>query len=289
MITSGVLLLIVTVTQAGDNVHQKANSLYRQLGNTGSSLAVDQVVVLPSPRMPDGQSADKQRKVLEGLLRGRFPVGEFTRKSLHAPFMFDIGDLRETDAGPRYRSLALYFVVHGKLDSLADNVDWLQEFLRQNESNKVLIREQLVERGIPFDPVMADTSDYYYMEFSVLDRVQVTMTSHSTWSRTEESFVLAGMLDQRFTDDREFPNRWRELDSRGGSQTLGPPHTYSVSLWYAKVTPLVEPAGALFLEYHAAFEQPTAWFGGADLIRSKLPIVARGEIRTLRRKVAKTE
>jgi hypothetical protein len=286
---SGMLLLIVAAAQAADDAHQKVNSLYDQLRSTGVTLGGDEAAVLPPPRMPDGQSADEQRKVLAGLLRGRFPVDEFTRKSLHAPFVLDIGDLRQAGAGPRYRSVDLYFVIHGKLDSLADHVDWLQEFLRQNESNKVLTREQLAGRGIPFDAAAAETSDYYHLEFSVLDRVQVATTSHSTWSRTDESFLSAGMLDQRFADDEEFPNRWRELDSRGGSQVLGPPHSYSVSLWYAKVTPLAESSGALFLEYHAVAEQPAAWFGGADLIRSKLPIVARDEIRTLRRKVAKMD
>jgi hypothetical protein len=56
-----------------------------------------------------------------------------------------------------------------------------------------------------------------------------------------------------------------------------------------KVTRLVEPAGALFVEYHLVFVEPRAWFGGANLLRSKVPILAQSEVRAFRRELARAK
>jgi len=54
-----------------------------------------------------------------------------------------------------------------------------------------------------------------------------------------------------------------------------------------KITRLAEPAGALFVEQHIVFAEPTGWFGGANLLRSKLPPVVQYAIRTTRQEWAK--
>ncbi len=70
-----------------------------------------------------------------------------------------------------------------------------------------------------------------------------------------------------------------------GKPQVGQPQPYSGAGFYAKVTRLKEPEGALFVEYHQVFQEPKAWFGGANLLRSKLPLLAQDSVRDFRRKV----
>ena len=53
------------------------------------------------------------------------------------------------------------------------------------------------------------------------------------------------------------------------------------------MTELIEPQGALFVEYHLVFDEPKAWFGGANLLRSKLPLMVQDNIRKFRRELTK--
>ena len=50
---------------------------------------------------------------------------------------------------------------------------------------------------------------------------------------------------------------------------------------------VAEPTGALFVEQHIIFAEPTGWFDGANLLRSKLPNVVQNAVRTTRREWAK--
>jgi hypothetical protein len=69
----------------------------------------------------------------------------------------------------------------------------------------------------------------------------------------------------------------------------GPWKPFSGSGQYLKVTRLVEPQGALFVEYHLVFTEPADWFGGANLLRSKLPQAAQVIVRSMRRELLKEQ
>ena len=56
---------------------------------------------------------------------------------------------------------------------------------------------------------------------------------------------------------------------------------------YFKITKLAAPEGALFIEQHVMFAEPAGWFGGANLLRSKLPIAVQDNVRTMRREFQK--
>ena len=75
------------------------------------------------------------------------------------------------------------------------------------------------------------------------------------------------MLDERFVRDPEFPNAWRPITrDESGRRRLGEPRPYTGFGGYAKATRLLEPAGAFFVEYHAAFAEPSGWFNGTNLL-----------------------
>ena len=52
-----------------------------------------------------------------------------------------------------------------------------------------------------------------------------------------------------------------------------------------KVTKLIKPAGALFVEYHLIYDEPKGWFNGKDLLKTKLPIKTEGDVRGFRHQV----
>ena len=55
---------------------------------------------------------------------------------------------------------------------------------------------------------------------------------------------------------------------------------------YMKASRLAQPSGAVLVEYHLVFEEPQGWFGGSNLLRSKLPLVCQDGVRKFRRRMA---
>ncbi|MES1213546.1 MAG: hypothetical protein ABUL64_03085, partial [Singulisphaera sp.] len=87
---------------------------------------------------------------------------------------------------------------------------------------------------------------------------------------------------------KQFPNSWSPLErDASGKLSVGAAKAYSGLGGYMKMTELVEPAGALFVECHIVFDEPEAWFHGKNFLRSKLPLVVQDNVRSFRRKLGK--
>jgi hypothetical protein len=117
-------------------------------------------------------------------------------------------------------------------------------------------------------------------------RVQVQGTCRVVDTTTNDSTIVAAQIDRRFDSDAIYPNDWRSVVN--GVVQNNPSLYYSFG-GYAKVTKLVEPAGALFVEYHLTYDEPTAWFGGHQLLQSKFPMMAPDDVRNFRRDVRDAE
>ncbi|HEY8503540.1 MAG TPA: hypothetical protein VIL46_03085 [Gemmataceae bacterium] len=272
------------------DAHEEINPLYRELRREGVSVGEGLSAPLPPPTMPDGLSAAEQQRVLRELVRGRYPVAEFTRNSVVAPHLLEIRDVKPSAPGAPARGVDVWFVAHGDLDAVASK-DFLDRLSREREDNArwhALTEAELAKRGITIPPRRKDNEGFAFAEFPFLDRVQLAATAHSVWGRTDESVVAAVRVDPRFRGDPEFPNQWRPLKrGRSGKLEPGEAHPYEGAGYYVKVTRLHEPKGALFVESHVIFTEPHGWFGGANLLRSKLPPVVQSEVRSFRRQVAK--
>jgi hypothetical protein len=182
------------------------------------------------------------------------------------------------------------FIAYGDLQAVASK-KFLEGALERNRDEgkaRALTPEELARRGIPVGPGDVEHEGFAHFSFALLDRVQVSGVGHSSWSRTEDSVVAAGLLDPRFRDDATFPNRWRPIvKGRGGRKELGPAVPYAGAGYYVKITRLARPVGALFVEGHLVFTEPRKWFGGANLLRSKLPPVIQSQVRAFRRELAR--
>lgn len=285
--TSSIGLLLTCATWC-----PAANPLYEALRSAGIEIAPNEVLRLPEPTLADGLTAAQQRQAIEALLGGRYSWGEFTRRAVVAPLLLKISD--RANAESIGRRVDLWFVAYGDLRRLSQDAFLSEQFRLAEDDNandrsvvKQLQETELSQRDLA-PPTQAEDPRYVAAEITLLDRVRVSATTRSVKIETADSVLVASLLDPHFADDAQYPNRWRPITRDDqGRRHLGVPQPYTGLGSYAKATRLVEPSGALFLEYHVAFAEPNGWFQGANLLRSKLPIVAQDAVRSFRRSLEK--
>jgi hypothetical protein len=283
----------------GPAIAESPNAILRTLLAEGVPLTAGQSLKLPEPTLADGMTAAQQPQQVEMIAAGRNSWEDLTRRSVVAPFILRISpddsqqpepEQQGTEQKGSGRRVDLWFIAYGSLETLASD-DFLKEQFKsadaENASSvQLLSAADLTKRGLPV-PSAADDSRYLAAEATSLDRVRVRATTRSIKTRSADSLLVASILDPRFAADPEFSNGWQPiLRDDTGSRQLGAVHAYLGLGSYVKATRLVEPEGALLIEYHAAYDEPAEWFDGANLLRSKRPIVAQTVVRKLRRSLA---
>lgn len=265
--------------------HEDANPLYKNL--TANGLAVDGTKhKFPAPTMADGLTAEQQTAVIKKLIDGDYDLENFTRDSRVAPNLTKIRDLMAGEKKTTARGVDVWFVVHGDFKLLNDD-KFLDKLIGANKGaggkGGDVKPAALMARNIPVPN--GKNEGYGFVEFDFLDKVRLKATGHAYWSRGAESVVAAAEIDPRFAKDKVFPNEWRSIDGA----KVGDANVWAGAGMYLKITKLKEPAGALFVEQHVVFDEPAGWFGGENLLRSKLPIAVQKSVRDMRGEFAKAK
>jgi hypothetical protein len=280
------LLLQVQPGTDLEPVHER-NPIYAEALRSGLH-ADGATITLPAPILKDGLDAGLQHAALLKLSGSETALADLLRDSVTAPFILKLRDQKTT--GATVRMMDLWFVVRGDLDGL-DPV----EMARQSSGKAVEAGNMRFENQLLTDNELKpsgrssqrgrDLSRWFvHLKGRLLDRVGVELTDEAVATRTDESMVIAGRTDRAFDSDKSLPNRWWTL-GQGGQKGSGQP--FHGGLSYAKISRLKEPAGALMVEFHAAFSEPEAWFQGAPILRSKFAPIAQDQIRKLRRELLK--
>jgi hypothetical protein len=283
--TSCIVLFYSLLAPAADP-HERLNPLYADLREKGIPVGADTPAKLPPPLCPDGLDEKEQQAVLKEVVGKQFRLADFTRNSRVAPERVRIREIKP--AGPRSltRSVEVVFVAYGDLNTVADRafLDRVLDTNRKEGKATPLPPEELKKRGITVkDP---EREGYARLVFNLIDKVELHLTGRSLWSRTPESIVVAGRLDERFKDDAEYPNQWKPiLKDRSGKKSVGKAEPYDGAGYYVKVTRLASPKGALLVEGHIVFAEPAGWFGGTNLLVAKLPPVMQSQVRAFRREL----
>jgi hypothetical protein len=269
----------------------ESNEILQRLLTSGVPIAEGETLKLPEPTLADGLTGTAQRERVEALAEGRNSWEDLTRHSVVAPFILKIAeeDSEQKNAG---RHVDLWFIAYGSLETLANDGFLNDQFKTasddaENASSARLLGEaDLKKRGMAVPSAVEDPR-YVTAKATLLEKVRVSATTRSIKTQTAESLVVASILDSRFDADPEFPNCWQSISrDDAGNRHLGRPHTYAGLGSYVKATRLTEPNGAILIEYHVAYAEPGEWFNGANLLRSKLPILAQTVVRKLRRDLA---
>lgn len=282
-------LALLTATPAQPPAkHEDQNTLFKNLLETGLTINDKVKIKFPKPSMSDGLDAAKQKEVIKALLSGDYDYDEFTRKSVVAPQLMKIRNVPGGDANAPIRGVDVWFVVHGDFKKLEDD-KYLDKLVNTGRGTGgkggELKADELAKRGIKKGD--AKREGYGFVEFDFLEKVRLRATGHAMWSRTNESVIAAAEIDPRFLNDKDYPNQWRPITKADGQVKLGDPQPWTGAAMYLKITKLHEPAGAMFVEQHVIFVEPTGWFGGANLLGSKLPIAVQDNVRTMRKEFQK--
>lgn len=262
--------------------HEAANPLYKALRDEGIEVGGTARAKLPAPVVADGLDAAGQKAAIQKLIAGDYPWEEFTRNSVVARETVRITNVTPSDPKAPARRLDVGFVVYGDFKATDDEkfLDRLLNNGREGGGGKSLSADDLARRKIVVPP--GDREKFGHVEFDILERVRLKVTGRAVWSKNAESVLAAARIDPRFRGDPEFPNEWVSIFKAGGGKAA-PPAPYDGAGLYLKITRLAEPAGAMFVEEHVVFAEPTGWFNGANLLRSKLPPVVQNNVRTMRR------
>jgi len=285
--------LFTLVAAAEDAAPQ--NPVFRELVENGVVMSDGSAVLLPPPILPDGLDADQQQAALRKLCDARTPLEDVLSKSSSAPPVVKIRTVKPgQDESPSVRSVDFWFVAHGDWDTLSSR-DFLDSLSQRDDDAKsrvvskagLLNDDEMAKRKLTAANANGCEQRFVYTTFSLFDRVEISATRFATLLRQKDSILAAGRIDPAFTEDAEYPNQWRELirDEKAEIQP-GPAHAYVNAGGYAKITRLKQPADAVIIECHLVYEEPYAWFDGANLVRQKVPLMVQEKARVLRRKLA---
>ncbi|MBL9123480.1 MAG: hypothetical protein JNG90_07590 [Planctomycetaceae bacterium] len=271
-----------------------SKDVFLHLTQMGVPLQSGQMVRLPAPVLPDGLDAPQQAEILKRVA-GKFPLDRFLRDAVVSPFVLEI----ESIGGEGQRGgqrVDFYFVAYGTRKALlaeglfSDLVGAREEKSSGSEpwSTHTLTPEELAARKLVVRETPELSESFVAVDVPILERVQLQGVGIGVKQQNADSLVGAWMLDPRFQGDSQFPNQWRPiLRDQAGRMSLGEATPYAGLGGYTKLTWLHEPAGAVLVECHAAFDEPHGWFEGKNFLRSKLPLVVQDNVRDFRRKLAK--
>lgn len=289
------LLNVVLISLAAANA--PVNPVFKQLTEEGVKMSDGTSVKLPPPILPDGLDAAGQRAAL-AKVAGAGNIDELVSKSYYAPTTVKVRTVKAAEGeGPAVRAIDLWFVVHGDWNTLTSKefLESLTAGADEGQSRVVLKSGVLTEEEIKkrhLEKVARDDYEeaFAYTTISLFERVQLSATRRTALGRDQNSILVAAKIDPRFKDDAEYPNQWRPLvrDERA-EITPGPAHPFTNAGNYAKITRLVEPADAAFIEAHLVYEEPYGWFDGANLVKQKASLMVREKVRALRRKLASAD
>ncbi len=287
------LVLIVAAANVA-NAAAEENAVFKELVERGVKMSDGTAFQLPRPILADQLDAAGQRAAIDRAPRGRGSVKEYLDKSFYAPVAVKVRTLKTPeDEGPAVRAVDVWFVVHGDWDAMQSK-DFLERTAGKEENkgrvvskSGILTNQETAKRRLSSPDKDGLRPRFVYTTFSLFERVEISATRRTALAKDKDSILAAGVVDPRFNNDADYPNRWRELLRDAQAEIKpGPAHPFAHAGGYAKITRLIEPAGAALIECHVVYEEDFGWFDGANLVKQKIPAMVQESVRVFRRKLA---
>ena len=280
------LLLLSALLFLGDEPAD--NPLATELVKKGLVLPQGPVN-LPTPVMKDGLTGAEQMAVIEKLTPN---YTNFIRNKDVSPMVLKIEPIEGSNKERIGQKVDLYFVAYGKLKSAVSS-DVMERLLGNPKANigkgdaAFLSEADPKKRNITLAKAKDVEERFTILNFELLDKVQLSGVGRAFKTNGTKTIVSAMQLDPRFAKDKEFPNQWQPVNLKDGAKVLGPAKSYEGFGGYVRMTELKQPPGALFVEFHLVMNEPKEWFGGRNLIKSKLPLAIQERVRSFRRQLTK--
>ena len=298
---------ILTVLAAADPGTTPENATFRELVEQGVAMPDGQVIALPAPTMAEGLDAAGQAEVLtKTATLSKATLQQFLDSNNYgAPVCLKQKNSPAKVGGDLIRYVNLHFVVFGDWDVLTSE-QFSKTILKAGNGSKggggtvnVIKACYLkdIELAMPQRHSMSlkvrqtpTLKEYFlYTRFQLFGRVEISSTRFCEATKTPAGVIVAAKVDPRFAKDKEYPNESRVINKGPlGDLKLGPAQPYSGAGFYAKVTRLIAPANAIFIEFHEVFYEPQAWFSdNGNLMPAELRKIIPFKVKEFRQKLAR--
>ena len=283
---------VATATEpAGDAAsHTSLNPVYAKL------TAESEPLRLRPAKFDDSQSADEQRADLAKAGGDRYSPDTLLRPTAVAPHVLTMErePLEKLDA--TLQRVRIVFTLRGDLDSLASDsfLDSMMAVGGEDGAGEVdeaasrrLTAEELLAAGIDAES-LADTESYRLVRGELFSRVRFSGVAHSRWSRTDRSILMAVRFDDSFAGQPGLRPSWERLErDEAGELSVVETGEFAGGGAFIKITRWRDDPAMLVVEAELMLVEPKAWFGGSNLIGSKLPPAIQSQVRTIRRAARK--
>jgi len=267
--------------------HTSLNPVYAKL------IAETEPLRLRPARFDDSQSAEEQRGELARAGGDRYSVDELLRPTAVAPHVLAMErePLERLDA--TLQRVRIVFTLRGDLDSLASDsfLDTMMAVSGEETdgdkadaaSSRRLTPEELGAAGIDARS-LAETESYRLVHGELFSRVRFSGVAQSRWSRTDRSILMAVRFVDSFAGQPGLKPSWERLE-RDEAGEFGVVETgeFAGGGAFIKITRWRDDPEVLVVEAELMLVEPRAWFGGSNLIGSKLPPAIQSQVRTIRR------
>jgi hypothetical protein len=286
--------------EADASFHLANNPVYASLVQS----AEGELVRLAEPRFADGQTAEQQRTELARAGGARYSVEALLRPSALAPHVLQMDRQRLETRQAIAQRVRVVFMLQGELESFAQEA-FLNALLGGNEDagsnhsqqdvagrSVKLTDEQLEAAGIRLVPPAAADSPaagwgqehYRLIHGELFSRVRFSGVVRSFATRSDDSVLLALRFDERFAAVDGLRSVWQRLErDEAGTLRVAEQGDFLGGGAYIKITRWRDDPQRLVFEAEFLLLEPKAWFGGSNLLGSKLPPAIQAQVREIRR------
>lgn len=288
------------------------NSVYAELTSpaTGSPLRI------APARFAAAQAAPVQREALAEAGKPRHSVDDLLRPSVVAPHVLTMSRESLDPPNASVQQVRVVFALRGELENLAQD-EFLNQLLaasteddqRKSAGNakavdggageardgqsRPLTDDELVAAGIDVAALSDGSASgqrasggeaYRLVRGELFSKVRIAGVIHSQWTRDDDTILMALRFDHRFADQAALKSTWERLERDDAGQT----RVVERGEWagggaYVQLTRWADDPRMLICEAELSWIEPQAWFGGANLIGSKLPPAIQSQVREIRR------
>ena len=274
-------VVLASVSLAASRSSAETPNIFTDMLSQGIEVPGIGPVQVAPPTLETGLSTEQKTERLSKLAGGA-GWKRFSRKSDVAPVAIKMSYLKDSDGKRLGHSIHAAFVIHVDLDTLA-NEDLMRGLMNaqkndapaEGETSEVS-KDELNVVGITADP---DTT-FAKIEVPLLKKVRIRGVMQVQRSKSEDMIQFAFRLDPRFADLESIGNGWSRISDETPNWM-----PYQGAGGYMQVSRLPEPEGACLIESRFIVHEPSDWFRGSNLLRSKLPLMIQESARSMRRKL----
>jgi hypothetical protein len=264
------------------------NPLYQEMRTKGVMLG-GQKRELPAPVLGNGVDKEEESRILLKIVGGSPAIlRDFLQDTKVAPTVVKMHDVKTKEGTLCLRDV--WFVIYselGEVDASSTGPFGTKGNKTMSDEGGIKIVSQKVDdqelesRGIPLHTGKRVAEVYVRQNGELFGDVAVAATNRVLATGDNDSSLIALRTDSRFNNDPKLANYWHPTRARKG-QAAGESIPYEGGCSYTKITKLKSRPGALLVETHFAFWEPSGWFEGATPLRSKLQAAADAQARRLR-------